>query len=410
MMPPFVLLALGLLGAPPDGPPPEVAWRLVTPAPGEPDAVPPPRALTLTRDAPEDVVERASYRGTRRRYAQVRYGSARSVRVTVVLDEGGPDGPALYVDADRDRRVEDADRLPPPTPDRTWRVPLDCLLLEGDATTRLPRTVVLRLGATGLTLGAATAGYLEGTITRGGRPCRARRIDGDANGLYADPADQVWIDADGDGRFDPTTERALFAPVVTLAGERLALRGDAPGSRLALEPLAGAGTLRVAAARPAGAAPWLALSVTLLGRDGSVVGLSGVGATATVPAGEYRVATVTCALPDPGGGPPWNFVFAAEGARGEPRWIAVPPGGTRTLDPIGTPTLATGLDDASRRVRPGADLTASPALYTADGLNIVTCYRGNPSAPASNEGPRAVVTIEGATGDPPAASARSGFA
>ena len=67
----------------------------------------------LGREKPEDLIEKAAYRGdpARRRYAQVRFGSAGSIRVTVVLDEVGPGEADLYVDAERNRRIDDHDRV-----------------------------------------------------------------------------------------------------------------------------------------------------------------------------------------------------------------------------------------------------------------------------------------------------------
>ena len=114
-----LLLAIALAGAPPGddpGPKPSSSssgWRFVLPAPGDPFEHAPFRALVLGREKPEDLVEKAAYRGdpARRRYAQVRFGSAGSIRVTVVLDEVGPGEADLYVDADRNRRIDDRDRV-----------------------------------------------------------------------------------------------------------------------------------------------------------------------------------------------------------------------------------------------------------------------------------------------------------
>ena len=77
------------------------------------------------------------------------------------------------------------------------------------------------------------------------------------------------------------------------------------------------------------------LSATLIGRDGSAVGLTGERAQATVPIGEYRLGTVTCAFEDARGGPRWNFVFSDIGRRGEARWYKVEQGDTAAIDPIG---------------------------------------------------------------------------
>ncbi len=80
------------------------------------------RALALSRAKPEDLVEKVRYRGARQRYAQIRYGSPGSIRITVVLDEASSSDVDLYVDADRNRRIEAKDRLA--GKDRTWRMPL----------------------------------------------------------------------------------------------------------------------------------------------------------------------------------------------------------------------------------------------------------------------------------------------
>ena len=94
-------------------PSPPSGWRFVLPAPGDPFEHAPFRALVLAREKPEDLVEKVVYRGdpARRRYAQIRFGSAGSIRVTVVLDEVGPGEADLYVDADRNRRIDDRDRV-----------------------------------------------------------------------------------------------------------------------------------------------------------------------------------------------------------------------------------------------------------------------------------------------------------
>ena len=364
----------------------------------------------LGREKPEDLVEKAAYRGdpARRRYAQVRFGSAGSIRVTVVLDEVGPGEADLYVDADRNRRIDDRDRVTAAAAEgsprrRPSRAGLAIAARRGDGREgrdeKVPRAVVFRLGASGRTLGYAAAGYLEGTVELGGpdagpagktRRVAARRVDGDGNGQVADPQDRLWIDLDGDGRFDPAAEQFLFATVLNLDGARYVVRSDELGSRLTVEPLIGVGTLRLAwkggkAANPDAASSSgssIELHATALGRDGSVFGLSSTE-PASVPIGEYRLGTVTIALDDPRGGERWSFIFSDNGARGEPRWYKVEKGGSVAIDPIGTPLFEIDLrDEASKRPRPGDDVNLQPLLYTGDGLLITVAYRGSPASPA----------------------------
>jgi len=380
-------------------------WRHVLPALGDPFEHPPMRALGLSREPPEGVVEKVGYRSSRRRYAQLRYGGAASVRVTVVLDEVAPGEADLYVDADRDRKIEPKDRVAP-VEARSWLVPLDVAIVEGERTRHDRRAFAFRLGATGLTFSGAAAGYLEGTVRVAGRDHPARRTDGDGNGRLTDPQDRLWVDLDDDGRWDPVDEQFPYAPVLPLAGARYVARSDEYGRRLVLEPLEGSGTIRLAFARPG--ASVAELSATLIGRDGSAVGLAGSTGEAVVPVGDYRLGTVTLSLDDPGGGPRWSYVFSDRGLGGDPAWYKVAKGDKVAVDPLGAIVLTTGLEGVDPR-KPGDDLSLRPGLYTGDGLLIVTCFRGSPTSPAGDEGPGAEVSLNQRDGRP-LATARSGFA
>lgn len=397
----MLLLLTLLLLPPPEDPPP--SWHFLLPAPGAPDEHAPPRALPLSAQKPDDVEELASYRGNSRRYAQVRFGSPSSTRVTVVLDEVTPRESDLYVDADRDRRIEPSDRIDGPGP--LWRVPLSVAVARGIEVEYVPRAVVFRRGSTGRTLAVAAAGYLEGTVRLRDQAIPARRVDGDADGSLTGPRDRLLLDTDSDGRYDPATEQFLFAPILRVGPDRLAARSDELGTRLELEPLTGTGSVRLA---PADAARFAELSVTLIGRDGSVVGLSGTDSETTVPAGSYRVSTVACSLDDPAGGPRWSFVFSDNGRRGEPAWHEIADGQSLALDPIGDLELTINLDQ-STPTSPGDELGLQPALHTGDGLLIVTAYRGTPTSSAIDGGAGAQISLTSADGRP-LGSAHSGFA
>jgi hypothetical protein len=399
-----LIVAFTLTTAPPAGS--SNTWCFVLPPPGDAFEHPPLRALGLVRAKPDDVVEKAAYRGTRRRYAQLRYGSPGSVRVTVVLDEGTPGVADLYVDADRNRRIDDRDRVPP-SGERTWRTALPLAIVAGETTRTEPRAAVFRLGSTGLTLGFAAAGYLEGMVRLGDRDHRARRTDGDGDGRLNGPEDALWIDRDDDGRWDPIAEQFLFGTILNVGPARFAARSDEFGGRLVLEPLEGTGTVRLALrlAEPVRVAE---LSAMLIGRDGSATLLTGATAEATVPIGAYRLGTVTLALEDPAGGPRWGYVFSDLERRGEPVWYDVGKGAMVAIDPLGRLALSSPMESTGPHP-PGDALSVQPRLYTGDGLLIVTCYRGTPTTPGSDDGPGAAIALVDAAGKR-LQSARSGFA
>ena len=222
-------------------------------------------------------------------------------RVTIVLDEIGGGAADLYVDANRNRRIEATDRAP--GENRTWRLPLDLAIVLGETTRYERRAAIFRLGATGITFSHAAAGYLEGKVSFAGHRHAVRRMDGDGNGLFTDSSDRLWIDLNDDGQWDSSSEEFLFASILTIGDARYAVRSDPFGQRLSVEPLKGSGTVRLALANRPGLPAAVELTATLIGRDGSAVGLSGERAQATVPIGEYRLGTVTCAVEDTHGGP-----------------------------------------------------------------------------------------------------------
>jgi hypothetical protein len=384
----------------------QAAWRYVVPAAGEAFEHAPLRALVLSREKPFELVEKVVYRGeaASRRYAMLRYGSPSSTRVTVVVDRDAKGNVDLFVDADRNLRIDDRDRvsLTKTSPDdrekaRIWRLPLDVALVENETVRTVPRAVVFRLGASGQTLGFATAGYLEGNVVLGRKnadaagkkqiqPMAARRVDGDGNGFMADAQDRLFLDLNGDGRFDPVGEQFLFATILNLEGARTIVRSDLLGARLQLDPLEGTGTLRLEL-KPNElnkSAKVAEMRATVLGRDGSVFGLTG-GEPTTVPAGEYRMGNLTIALEDAKSGEVWTFVFSDGMSSGEPRWYRVGKDAAVAIDPIGTPRFELRRFESEAMARPGDDVSVRPALYTGDGLLIIVGYCGRPISPATQE-------------------------
>jgi len=118
------------------------------------------RAVPLSRQRPTELREQVNYRGREQLYAQLRYGSADSNRVVVVVDRRSGRQFDLYVDGDRNRVIE-ADELVDGT-GRTRVCELEVELTEGGVTLHVRRRVMFRLGITGRSIGFGTAGFVEG--------------------------------------------------------------------------------------------------------------------------------------------------------------------------------------------------------------------------------------------------------
>ncbi|WP_165223963.1 hypothetical protein [Aquisphaera insulae] len=405
---PFLALLLAILTATPGDSPSRPAWRFITPPPSDAFEHPPWRAVSLSPARPEDVAEKVSYRGSHRRYTQLRYGSPGSTRVTVVVDEIGP-GPGdvdLYVDADRNRRIEARDRVE--GHGRSWRLPLGVAITEEDSIREIPREVVLKLGATGRILSVAAAGYLEGTVEIAGRTHAARRTDGDTDGFFTSPMDPIWIDLNDDGQWDPSSEQFLFTPILSIGPDRYAVRSDPAGSRLSFAPLEGTGTIRLTVRRPETRAHLAEIHAQLIGRDGSAINVDG-GADAVVPVGAYRLTAFTLVLTDPAGGPAWHYGFSERAFEpGEPRH-AVGKGASVEIDPLDGLALSAEIAEPPSERKSGRPITVLPRLTTADGLQINYGCRGSITSPSADDLTTTRVTLVSSRDARTLDAATSGF-
>lgn len=381
------------------------AWRAVVPSPPDPFANAPPLALALHTERPAGLKETVRYRGVRQRYAQLVYGRGRTAGVAIVLDEIGPGRFDLYVDANRDNEITGKDRVG--AEGMSWRTPLKAVVHEGELLHEYPRTVFFRYGPVSRTLAVATCGYLEGRVRLGQQEVTVRRVDGDANGLFGDSRDRVWVDVNGDGHWDEVEEQFLFAPILRLHERRFVLRADERGERLAFAPLEGTGKVRLALPSRLRTEQVEEVQATVQSRDGVTARLSGLEAEVSLPAGEYRLTTVLLTLKDPRGGPAWGFVFNDNGGK-EPRWHTLANNGSLTLEPLGKLDFSAEVHDGKTVCRPGDELSVKPRLYTAEGLLIERAYRG--SFATNSFGGGCHGTIRLLEGDRLLDSASSGFA
>ncbi|MEX0613536.1 MAG: hypothetical protein WD229_15570 [Pirellulales bacterium] len=350
------------------------AWRYVAQAEADSPIRSVFRFVTLSTSTPEELAEQVSYRGKEQRYAQVRYGSDDSRRVVVVVDLVSRDDFDLYVDADRTRVIRSKDKVAGSGKDRVAR--LDVETTRGFQIDHEPRTVQWRLGVTAKTIGLATLGYVDGTVAMAGKDHAARRVDGNANGFFADAADRVWIDLNSDKQWDPLAEQFPCAPVLTLNNQRYGIRGDAAGSRLAIEPLTAEGRILLRLGGLAKDVSLLRLDVMLTGEDGSAIAVNSVETPTVVPAGRYALGSVALSVQLASDGQPTHFVFSRVGVDAKTRWHDLAKDQELVLDPIGTLRFAIDIEKSQRVCKPGGSIRVQPQLFTADGLLINSCSLG----------------------------------
>ena len=360
--------------------------------------------LEMSDKPPADLIDETAHRGPAC-YGEIRYGSPGSGRMAVALHETGT-GHDVYVDADRDRRIETQERVEAHA--GIWRVDLRAEIIEDDRTRWAPRTLVFRRSNLSGSLTFAAAGFLEGAVTIGDRRHAARRIDADGNAGFSDPSDRIWIDLNDDGRWDSLSEQFPFTPILRIGDRRFAVRSDPWGERLSFEALTGEGAIKLNVERRETADRVLDITATLVGRDGSAAVVRGLNCDQNMPVGDYRVSSMTVCLKDLGGGTNWNFIFSDNGGRESRRWYPLRKDETLAIDPLASFVATVGVPQKSGPTRPGDILTLGPRLFTSDGLLINSCFRGKERA-LFGEGPAAKVTLAMPDGTP-LASAHSGFA
>lgn len=375
------------------------AWKYTASEAGDDFEHPPLQPLRLAEEMPDEVRETAGYRGTKRLYALIRYGSPDSKRVVVVVDELGDREFDLYVDANRNWVIEDRDRIEGKGAYRRSALKAE-ITREDHVVEYAPRSVILRRGLTGSSLGFATRGYVEGTVQLGDRILKARRLDGDGNGFFADGRDRIWIDLSEDGRWDAFSEQFPFMPILPLEGKRYAPQSDAIGNRLALREIVGTGTVRLKLDTIQSGARILDLDAMLVGADGSAFALRGGDGAVSVPVGRYALGTVTLRVEDPKTKLPWSFLFSRIGAPPqESKWYEVAKGGEVAVDPIGTPRFELEIPNRESGFAAGDSLTVQPRLYTADGLLINSCAIGKEKFSSYEESSTATVRLVGSRGE-----------
>ena len=351
--------------APETKPPSLLDWHY-SDASGDNFARPVSRSFSMTSNPPEDLESRIEFKGTRQWFTQLRFGNEASVRVAFVVDDKGSGEFDLYVDRDRDRIVDETERIDGAGREREFD--LIASVAQEEFVKEYLRRVRFKLSISGNQFSVGTLGYVAGTAARGEIRTPVRLVDGDVNGLFADDRDRIWIDLNNDEKWDALTEQFPFRPMLILGEQRWAVRADRAGTQFRLEEVTGVGELRLTLPGLSPSAKVLEFSGMLYAEDGSAYAVSGLNEPLTVPVGRYTPQNVTVVI-DSGEKEPWYFSFSRSSSPTENDWFDVTADQQTDIDAIGKLRLLPGANEA-KPVRPGAAIQLRPRLYTSHGLLI----------------------------------------
>jgi hypothetical protein len=238
------------------------------------------------------------------------------------------------------------------------------------------RTVILRKRANGLAWGVR--GYTLGTVVLHDKRVAAMLTDGDADGCFDGVgADRVWLDLDGDGKFDPLTEQFPLGTTIPVGGTVFVLlpQSDGLGVQVRERPH-DSGTLIV---RAGPMAKVTELAAQYVSEFGELVVARQAGRPVAVPAGKYRIQSLRLRLAS-AEGPVWLYNFAAGGTDYD---VVVGPGREAVHEPLAGLTLSL-THDAEAGAAPGESVLAQPDV-TAGGLYLTKCERGSRFAASGGE-------------------------
>lgn len=278
-----------------------------------------------------------------------------------------PGGPELWLDADGDARLTNAERHS--WPGRELELPARITVQVEPAVVPVERTVIFRRASLGDGLRYAVRGFARGSIEFGGRPHATILIDGNANGCFNTVGqDRIWIDLNGDGRFDSLTEQFPLGKPLRHAGQTYVVRSDPLASAVVASPRSAAqGTLTLTLAGQRSAK----LSAHLLSDLGELVAIDQLDCDVDVPTGEYRVSSLQLELPD-AAGETWSYSFYED--KGPQHRVQA---GQRTqIVLLPDLSMKVTLDRQGVQIRPGDNVTITPRLSASDGLVLSSCKVG----------------------------------
>lgn len=302
-------------------------------------------------------------------YGQLPVGPAPETALGVVWLPEVEGGPILWLDANGDGRLTTDERRV--VNEKEIEIPATITVAQEPELKRVQRTLSFRRPFLGTGLRYAVRGYAAGHLALGPDEHRVLLADGNADGcLDTVGQDRVWIDLDGDGRFDGLTEQFPLGKPLVKDKEVYVIRSDplAAAVRANLRK-PGEGKLRLTLA---GAHAVSKFSAELVSDLGELVAADKLNEPIPVPYGEYRVSSLKSQLTD-SDGQKWNYSFS----RRAERYFSVPIGQETTAPVLDQLAMQVTLDLEKGRAAPSQTLTVRPQVV-ADGemLYLSSCTIG----------------------------------
>jgi hypothetical protein len=319
------------------------------------------------RTAPAKPLDFDGVPGEGARHGLLPVGPSPDTALAIVWLPQAPSGPELWLDADGDGRLTSVERHA--WSGRELELPARITVQIEPARVQVERTVIFRRASLGDGLRYAVRGFAQGSVEIGGRPYAVVLIDGNANGCFNTVGqDRIWLDLNGDGRFDSLTEQFPLGKPLRHKGETYVVRSDALASAvLASLRSAEQGKLCLMLA----GAPNAKISAQLLSDLGELVAIEQLDHEVDVPTGEYRVSSLQVEMPD-AAGETWSYSFYQDKSPQH----RVQTGQRTQVVLLPDLSMKVTLERQAGQIRPGDNVTITPRLSASDGLVLSSCKAG----------------------------------
>ncbi len=361
----FLLLCLSVAAAEPGAP---VALEFKDAAVYEGRSVLCFRAIEL-RDAPARPLTGDYSLAPGAKYGLAPVGPTPETALAIVWIPNASAGPQLWLDANADGRLSRNECHV--MSGRELEIPATITVQVQPAPKRVRRTLVFRRSLLDQGLRYAVRGFAQGKIDLAGASHAVLLVDGNADGCFDTVGqDRVWIDLDGDGRFDPLTEQFPLGKPIVKGAQMFVVSSDATASAVRVRLRSGAmGKLRLdLASRITSGAK---MSAHLVSDIGEFVVIEKPGVSVPVPAGDYYVSSLRLEIPEPAG-QTWTYSF-----RNDKRdTFAVPAGQERRIALLERLAMEVILDGQGEPIRPAQTVSITPRVIADGSLSLTSCETG----------------------------------
>lgn len=370
--------------------------------------------LPLESTVPDDIEIEAMVDADQCRFAQWHFGDSTSTRLALLLEIDNGSTSRVWVDANRNRKIEQAEELTTRVRNgKSWVANVVAEVTQGEATAGATRQIAItpirQLSDSAINQARITTlGYATGKTKIAGVERTVRRIDRDGNGLPIDGTDQIWIDLDSDGEFDMISEQFSLGSSIEIEGQRHLVRSDRIGHCLQLTPETERGQIKFLYELSDKTATLDMLEGSLRDQSGMLISIRLTGQPIDVPPGRYCIENLIVQAHQPDG-TLWRMSLTRQGNAG---WIEVRANEQQDVK------LLHGFEFSAKPVHEpehwsGHMTQLKPKLHTANGLVVTGFVHRPPSQNAHDRQSLDDVSfrIRGADGLEPAKPATqcSGF-